>query len=467
MRLIETLRKRADEPQGYRYILRVGMPLVAGMASTTVIHFTDRIFLSRYSVDAIAAALPASLASMTLSLTLMGVCGYTSVLIAQYVGSGALQRIGSALWQGLWFALVGAVLLALTWWPAEWLFSLTGYTEAVQQLGVTYFRVLNLGSGFFLAGSAMAGFFSGRGQTRPVMIANMSAALINVPLDYLLIFGGFGIPALGILGAGIATIIGWSVSALIMARLIFTRKNDEMYHVRRGFPFEWDMFRRLMRFGLPSGANLFMELIAVTWFAFAVGAFGTVALAASNIVFALNSLVFVPMLGLNIAVASLVGQAMGRGRPDEAERVTMNTLHLAFAYMLPLAAFLALAAGPLMDIFAPGDLSPQDFVPVRELGVMLLYFIAVYTVVDAGNIVFFGALKGAGDTLGVMYLLSGGLVFLVILPIAALKYLGLASVISYWVVFTVYIMLLAGGAVIRFYRRSWHKIQVVETMPEA
>jgi MATE family multidrug resistance protein len=467
MRLIETLRKRADEPQGYKYILRVGVPLVAGMASTTVIHFTDRLFLSRYSVDAIAAALPASLASMTLSLTLMGVCGYTSVLIAQYVGSNSPRRIGSALWQGLWFALVSAVLLALTWWPAEWLFSLTGHSESIQRLEVTYFRALNLGSGFFLAGSAMAGFFSGRGQTRPVMIANMIAAIINVPLDYLLIFGGFGIPSLGILGAGIATVISWLVSAVIMARLIFTRENDEIYRVRRAFRCEWDMFRRLMHFGLPSGLNFFMEMIAMAWFCFEVGVFGTVALAASNIAFSLNSLIFLPMIGLNITVASLVGQAMGRGRPDEAERITMNTLHLAFAYILPLAAFLALAAGPLMDIFASGDLSPQAFAPVRELGIVLLYFIAVYSLADAGNIVFFGALKGAGDTLGIMYLLLGGLIFLLILPIATLKFLGMASVFSYWVVFTTYIMFLAVGVMFRFYRRGWHKIRVVEASPEA
>jgi MATE family multidrug resistance protein len=198
-----------------------------------------------------------------------------------------------------------------------------------------------------------------------------------------------------------------------------------------------------------------------------VGVFGKEALAASNIAFSLNSLVFLPMLGLNIGLSSLVGQAMGRGRPDEAERVTANTLHLAFLYMLPLALFVAVAAGPLMDVFKPGDLTGADFAPVRSLGVPLLYFIAVYSLVDAGNIVYFGALKGAGDTLGIMYLLLGGLVLLLIAPILTLKYLGLASVISYWTVFTVYVMLLAVGALARFYLRGWHRIRVVETAPGA
>lgn len=456
---------RANEPQGYKEILRVGLPLVAGMTSSTVMQFTDRLFLSRYSMDAIAASMPASVASMTIVLTMMGVCGYTSVLIAQYIGSKAYHRVGSALWQGLWSCLAASCLLGLTWWLAPPLFALAQHDPAVQELEVLYFRVLTLGAGFSLLGATLAGFYSGRGQTRPVMAANMLAAVINIPLDYVLIFGGFGIPSMGILGAGIATVIGWIIAASIMAALIFTRKNDKHFHVLRGFGFEWDMFRRLLRYGLPSGVNFFMELVAVTWFSFEVGRFGREALAASNIAFSVNSLVFLPMLGLNIALSALVGQCMGRGKPDEAERVTRNTLHLAFMYMLPLAVFIAAAAGPLMDVFAPGDLSPAEFAPVRQLGMLLLYFIAVYSLVDAANIVFFGALKGAGDTLGLMYLLVGGLVFLLILPISVLKMQGLDSVVSYWMVFTTYVMLLAVASTYRFYRKGWHSIRVVETAP--
>lgn len=467
MEIIDKIRKRHQEPQGYAEILRVGLPLVAGMASSTVMQFTDRLFLSRYSVDAIAAALPASVASMTIVLTLMGVCGYTSVLIAQYVGSNSPHRVGSALWQGIWSSLGASILLCFTWGIAEPLFALAGHEPAIQPLEVTYFRVLTLGAGFSLLGSALAGFYAGRGQTRPVMIANIAAAVINVPLDYLLIFGGLGIPPLGILGAGLATVAGWIIVVVTLSAVIFTRKNDAVYHVRRGLCFEWGMFRRLLRYGLPSGVNFFMELVAVAWFSFEVGSFGKEALAASNIAFSLNSLVFLPMLGMNIALSSLVGQAMGRGKPLEAERVTKNTLHLAFAYMLPLAVFIAVAAGPLMDLFAPGDLTREEFLPVRRLGMILLYFIAIYSLVDAGNIVYFGALKGAGDTLGIMYMLLGGLVFLLVLPICLLKYLGEASVINYWIAFTVYIMLLAILAVFRFYRRGWHKIRVVETAPAA
>lgn len=463
MGLMERIRKRRDEPQGYREILRVGLPLVAGMASSTVMQFTDRLFLSRYSVEAIAAAMPASIASMLIVLTLMGVCGYTSVLIAQYVGAKAPERVGSALWQGIWCSLGAGLLLCFSWWAAEPLFALAGHDAAVASLEVIYFRVLTMGSIFSLLGATLAGFFSGRGQTRPVMVANVAAAIINVPLDYLLIFGGLGIPSLGILGAGIATVIGWVVCLVILASLIFTKKNDALYRVRRGICFEWGMFKRLLRYGMPSGVNFFMEMLALAWFSFVVGSFGREALAASNIAFSVNSVIFVPMLGLNIGLSSLVGQAMGRGRPDHAERVTANTLHLAFAYILPMALAIFLTAGPLMNLFAPGDMTAEAFAPVRRLGVVLLCFIAIYSLLDACNIVYFGALKGAGDTLGIMCLLLGGLVFLLIAPILLVNHFGLASVISYWMIFTAYVMLLAVAVVLRFYRRGWHGIRVVET----
>ncbi len=463
--MFRSFRDRWKAPQGYAEILRVGLPLVASMASSTVMQFTDRLFLSRFSVDAIAAALPASMASLTLLLTLMGVCGYTSVLIAQYTGSRAPHRVGSALWQGIWSALAGSLILCATWGMAEPLFALAGHAPHVQELEVDYFRVITAGSGFALFGSVLSGFYSGRGQTRPVMVANMAAAVINVPLDYVLIFGGFGFPSLGITGAGIATVIGWLFSTIILSCLIFTRKHDLMFHVRSSWRFEWDMFRRLLRYGLPSSANFFVDIVGITWFSFEVGSFGTIALAASNIAFSINSLIFLPTLGLNIAVSSLVGQAMGRGSPQEAETVTWNALHLALVYMLSLCAIIALSAGPLMDFFAPGDMTPEQFAPVRALGITLLYFVTIYSLIDAGSIIYFGALKGAGDTLGVMMILVGCMASFLVLPILYMKYRGTPSVHGYWIALTVYIIMLAASATLRFYRRRWHTIRVVETAP--
>ncbi len=458
-------RARWRHPQGYREILRIGLPLMASMASSTIMQFTDRYFLARYSMDAVGAALPSSMIFITLLLTIMGVCGYAAVLVAQYMGAKARHRIGSALWQGLWVALAGGALLGGVCLLAEPIFAVIGHERHLQELEATYFRILAAGGVFPLAGSVLSAFFTGRGQTRPVMTANILGAAINVPLDYLFIFGGFGLPSMGIAGAAAATVIGGALTCGLLGLMVFTKANDKEYNVISGCSFEPDMLGRLLRFGLPSGLNMFAEMAGMAWFSLEIGVYGTVSLAAGNIAFSINSLIFMPALGLHMAVSTLVGQAMGRHKPLEAEAAAKNALLLAAVYMVSVALCIACFAPELVDIFRPAG-AAAEFAPVRELGVVLLYFIVVYSCVDCCNVVFFGALKGAGDTMGVLMLMAGGLIFFLILPILTLKALGAAGVYSLWTVFTVYIIALAFGALIRFSRREWHNIRVVETVPE-
>ena len=460
----QSFRSRWHKKNGYREILNVGLPLAAGLFSTTLMMFTDRIFLSHYSVDAIAAAVPAALANNSILFGFVGIVSYATVFIAQYIGSEAEERVGPALWQGLWLALLSSLIMASLCLVAEPLFAFAGHDPHVQELEVIYFSILCLGSIMCLLTAALSCFFTGRGQTRPVLVADVVSAAVKIPCDYLLIFGVADIiPPLGIVGAAISTIIAWTVSAVILAALIFTERFEKQYKTRSGWRFHTPTFLRLLRFGTPSGLNLFMDIVAFFWFSLVVGTLGKAALASTNIAFSLNNIIFMPALGFNFAVASLAGRAMGAGKPREAEELTKNSLHIAFAYMVPVAFLIAFFAGPLMDLFAPSDISAAEFIPVRETGIYLLYYIALYSLVDAGNVIFFGALKGVGDTPGVFRLLLTGLIFFLILPITVINALALQSVHTYWAVLTTYIFFLAFAAMRRFYRRKWHTIRVVET----
>lgn len=461
MSLFSRFIARWNAPQGYRDVLRVGLPLVAGMVSSTVMQFTDRLFLSHYSVTSIAAALPSSMAAMVLQLPLVGLCGYVSIFIAQYIGAGRPREAGAILWQGLWMALGGTILLAFACLLAPPLFAWTGHPPAVMAEEIIYFRILTLGSAFFLLSSVVSGFFIGRGHTRPVLFANLAGAALNVPLDYALIFGAWGFPELGIAGAGIATVIGWAFCAAILGAGVFTANNDRSFHVFSAWRFKTSTFMRLLRFGGPSGINLFMEVAGFAWFILEVGTLGETALAASNIAMSVNTLVFMPMLGLNAAVAALVGQAMGRKRPDEARTVTYSALQLCFMYMVPLALSFFIFAGPLMDIFRPSD-PGADFAPIRAAGVVLIYYIAVYSLGDACNIVFLGALKGAGDTLCIMLILGGNGIFALALPIIILKSAGLAHLHPLWAILTVYVMTTALCSYLRFHGGKWRRIRMVD-----
>lgn len=461
------LRKHWNDPQGYGDVLRIGLPLLASMASVTVMQVTDRYFLSHYSIDAIAAATPAGMASMTLQMTLQGVCNYATVLAAQYVGARALNKVGVAMWQGIWCALLCSILLlASCFFLARPLFEFAGHAPAIMEMEIDYFVILTCGASFSLLAAAISSYFFGLGMTKPVMVANVVAACINVPLDYLLIFGVGPFPEMGIVGAGLATITGSFVALVILALLVFTKKNDKVYHVLRGWRPELDMFKRLVRFGLPSGAQFFVEFTAQTWFMFLIGALGRIELAANNIAFAINNLTFMPMLGLNMATATLVGQCMGRGEPKQAEKASWHALHLAFIYMASVATIIVLFSGNLMDFFKGSNPETMaDFPLVRETGIVLLYYVALYSLVDSVNLILFGTLKGSGDTLYMMKMIISCVIVVFVIPMAILNLTGNASIHSLWIVLTAYIFTLALLVFLRFRGKKWQHIKVIESQP--
>jgi MATE family multidrug resistance protein len=207
----------------YRQVLRISLPLVASMSSTMIMEFTDRIFLANYSLNAIAAALPAGIAAFLFISFFLGTAQYLNVFVAQYTGSGRLQRVGAALWQGIYFSVLSAVVMFGLFFLAGPLFKLGGHPPEVQVLEVTYFRILCLGSGVLIVATALSCFYSGRGKTRPVMIINMIGMLFNIPLDYALINGVWFFPEWGILGAGIATVVSWMLIAVVFCLYDFYR----------------------------------------------------------------------------------------------------------------------------------------------------------------------------------------------------------------------------------------------------
>lgn len=463
-RLLHTARTRWNRPGGYGEALAIGLPLVASMASSTVMQFTDRLFLSHYSVQAISAALPATLTSLLFMLTFMGISGYAGVFIAQYVGAGRPHRVGAALWQSLWCSLVFGLVLGGISFFADALFDLAGHALELRELEVCYFTILSWGGGLVLLGNSLGCFFSGRGQTRPVMVANVVGAVINVPLDYALINGHWGLPEMGIAGAGIATVIGGGITFVLLACLTFRREHERCYRVLSAWRIEWALMVRMLRYGVPSGVNYFMELFAVTWFVFQVGTLGETALAATNIAFSINTVAFLPTIGLNIAAATMVGHAMGSGKPDDAASAAWSCLHIAMAWMLMLALLFFFVPGPLIELFRTSG-EGDAYGPIRDQTVLLLRFVMFYCLFDSFTVVFSGALKGAGDTAFVMWNMTLGCLLGLLLPAYVAKHLGWWSLETLWIIFTGYVVLLAAASAIRFHRGRWRTMRLLERKP--
>ncbi len=452
---------RWNHPQGYRAVMKVGLPMVASMASATVMQFTDRLFLSHYSLDAIAASLPAANLSLTCFLTLSGLCGYTAVLISHYWGAEQNFMIGPALWQGLWCAFAGCLLLLAFCLAAGPVFDWAGHDPGVRSLEVDYFRILNVGACFSLLAGVLSTFLYGRGFARPVMLASILAAVVNIPLDYLLIYGVGIFPEWGIRGAGVATGIGAAVNFFFIFFLVF-RKNNSRYNIFSGWRPNWGILKKLLRFGVPSAINFFVDLGALAWFSLEMGKLGVAQLAAGTIAFSLNSVLFLPLVGLSMAISTLAGKAMGRGKPDEAEILAKSSLHVAIAYTLPLCLALFVFADPLVGFFQSQEAALSGNSPeVHALGVSLLSYVACYGLADACTLTFVGLLKGVGDTVAVLLMMSASAFGVLILPILLMERFSALSIHALWAMFTAYAFVLAASAFVRFKRGKWKGMRII------
>jgi len=450
---------------GYGEVVRVSLPLVISFGTTSLMHFTDRMFLSAYSLEAVGASLPAGILSFLLISFFMGVAGYVNVFVAQYAGAGRLARIGASLWQGVHFSLGSAAVLALFYFLAEPLFAHSGHPPGVRELETVYFQVLTLGGGLPVLSTALSTFFSGRGLTRPVMMVNLAGAAVNIPLDWALINGWGALPELGILGAGVATVVAQAVMVLMFAAWVFLPKGHRPFAVLSAWRVQPELFWRLMRFGVPGGVQMFLEIFAFTMFSFLVGRLGAIPLAATNIVVAINSLAFMPMVGLSVGVSTLVGQAIGRGLPAQGHQAAMNALRLGLGYM---AAMLALYVGApvwLMELFQPQGQAMAGFAPVAAVGVRLLKIVAVYVLFDATGIILAGALKGAGDVRFVMWAIAITSLGVLVGPAVVVVEVLDAGLMAAWLCAAAYMMVLSGVLAWRYRTGRWRGMRVIELAP--
>ena len=349
-----------------------------------------------------AAVLPAGMVHFAMVCFPLGMASYVNTFVAQYHGAGQPRRIGPAVWQGVRLGLY-CIPVFLAMIPlSPWIFRLAGHEAELASLEALFFQTALFGAGAEVIAASLAAFFTGRGVTWVVMVVDSSAWALNIVLDYGWIFGHFGLPALGIEGAAWATVISlwWRVAVYIVldAAAAFSAALPDSGAAGDSMP---PLFRRLLRYGGPSGLQLLVEIAGFTLFLLVVGTLGKAAMAATTLAFNFNTLAFVPMLGLGIALSTLVGQQLGRNNPDLAARATWTSLCMALGYMGAMALVYVLLPDVLLMGHAAGT-PPAEFAELRDTTVILLRFVAAYCLFDAMNVVFTGALKGAGDTRFIM-----------------------------------------------------------------
>ncbi len=312
--------------------------------------------------------------------------------------------------------------------------------------------------------ATLSTFFAGRGETRVILYVNLLATLVNIVFDYLLIFGNGGFPELGVTGAALGTVLSQVAGAFVYLTLMLRRRHRVAHRTLAGWRPEAGTIVRLVRFGMPTGLQYSLEVAAFAVFMIIVGRIGTLELAASGIAFNLNLIVFMPMVGLAIAVSSLVGRYLGAEQPEVAERAVGSAFGMSLVYMSLCGLVYVFGAPLLLAPYAAGA-DPATFPTIAAIATVLLRFVALYSIFDMLNLIHAAGLRGAGDTLYPM-LLTFVLAWVAMLVPAWVGCLMLgAGVYFAWSMASLYVFLLGVLMRRRFRAGHWKELRVIEAAP--
>ncbi|MCF6175783.1 MAG: MATE family efflux transporter [Victivallaceae bacterium] len=448
---------------GYLVIWRVAYPLIIMSASHTIMQFCDRKFLAYNSTEDVAAALPGGILSFTLFSFFMVTVFFTSALVAQYFGNDDRKACVSAAWNGFYFALGAAVIiLFLLPWIGVAIINNSGHPAELIARERSYFITLIPSGAFICLGAAFSSYFSGQGKTWNIAIINMISCLLNIGLDYLLIFGKWGFPAMGISGAGIATSIG-SFSTFLMVIIWFLLMNQQRYPTRSNRRFKLSVIKKLVNFGTPSGLQCFLDVGAFTAIIFMIGIINREAMAVTTIALSINMICFLPLLGLSDATSIVVGQCIGGGNHNAAERVAYRSWLMAAVYMALAGTVFMLFPNWLIGYFAPQNMGGIRFEEVMIAGRNILFCAAIFNFFDATKFILMGALRGAGDTKVLMLICVCSAWFLMVPGVIIIIFVLKMSVVTVWIYLTIYVSIESSLIFWRFRSGSWRQIKLIET----
>ena len=255
-----------------------------------------------------------------------------------------------------------------------------GHDPAQVPLERIYFQVLMTASFFNLVKACLACYFVGIGRTRIVMIVDVLAVLLNIALSWMFIFGKFGLPAMGIAGAALGTVVATLFGVGLFLAFYLSRWHRQQFDVAQSLRFDRGIMRRYLRLGVPAGVESFLNMATFNLFLLMFQSYGVVAGAAMAIVFNWDMLSFIPLIGLNISVMSLIGRFVGMGDMGRANQVISSGFILALAYAGVLVIVFLVFRMDLVNVFrTPGT----EFDAIAELAGHMMIGLCTYMLADA------------------------------------------------------------------------------------
>lgn len=434
-------------PNMRRELIKLAWPLMLSNLAYVLLGALDTWFMGRVSTPALGAVGVGSMFFMSLSLILRGTISGGLVLVAKSFGAGDNKGAGHTLGNYLALTILLAPLALLIPVIAKVYFLITKADREIASLAYDYITIRAWEIPFALVSQAVVSFMMGIGDSKHPMYLAWSSVIINLAANYILVFGKLGFPALGLTGAAWGTVIAQALQALCYIVAVRTLYAKQFRLQGLCFPTR-KRLREMLKLGLPIGLGDFVESSAFATFMTLISRLGPIELAASQIANQINSLAFMPGFALGTATSSLVGRALGEENKAKGRLYGIVGVKVAITYM----AFLGLSYWIFPRYLAKFFLQDQV---VINCTVKLMRIISIYQVFDACNIVFRGALNGAGDTkfTGITTILAAYLLFIPLTYLGAFVFkLGL---IGAWLGPIVYLISLGMIFSLRFLSGRW------------
>ena len=375
-----------------RRLLRLAIPVAGTQLSMMLLGFVDTVMLGWYDTTAMAASVSANVWTIATMFFASGILLGLDPVIAQAHGAGRGERAGLAFQRGTVLSPLLAVPVALSWlWTGRFL-SLTGQESALVPLAQSYADALIPGLPAFLVYSCLRSYLQGREIVRPALVIVLIANVINALANYALIFGNFGFPELGIVGAAYASSLTRTLSLILLAAWVW----GFGLHQSAWVPWSREAFslkgmRSILAVGLPVAIQISTEMFAFSVSTLLAGTLGATAVVAHAIAMNLASISFMVPLGVSAAVTTRVGNLIGAGVPQHAQRTAWIAMGMGASVMSISAVAFVLFRDWLPRVYTPDE-------QALALAATILPIAGAFQLFDGTQVVGCGVLRGMGRT---------------------------------------------------------------------
>jgi MATE family multidrug resistance protein len=433
------------QPSLQRRVVGLAGPVIGENLLETMLGIVDTVLVARLGATATAGVGSAQQLMFFLIAALSALAIGSAVLVAQAVGAGDTQRASRLARQSLiWSALLSIPLAIGGLLLARPIVGMYGLVPEAAVISVSYLHV-TMGTVVVLVALFIGGgVLRGTGDSRTPMRVTAIANLVNVALAYALIYGHFGLPALGPVGSAWATFLARSLALALLVAALWRGRSGVTISGRHGWRPNVGVVRSVLKIGVPAALEQVLIAAGFVTLAIVVARLGTVTLAAHQIAFVALSFSFLPGIGFGIAATTLVGQSLGARRMDEGALAVRIAMRWAVGWMSVIGAIVLIFAQPIMQLFT---VDPA----VIEVGAAGLRIVALAQPFWAVLLVYAGALRGTGNTRFPLIATGGALWLSVGLAYALLASVG-GGLIAVWAAF---LAIAPAQAVI--YRWRWRR----------